>query len=226
MAKPRVADLDHGIRGEGIVKTYDSSLRHLKDIGILHANSILKSRIDLGCVLEIGPGPGYMGLDWLEKTEDTTLKGLDISEEMVALATKNAKDHGLDSRADYLVGDASNIPFRDAYFDAVFSTNTLHEWISPEVVFDEIYRVLRPGGKYFISDLRRDMNPITRWFIVYCRPKGPKEYREGLVRSINSAYTLSEVGAIMAKTQLKDWKAEQTSSQIIILGRSSFNGSK
>jgi ubiquinone/menaquinone biosynthesis C-methylase UbiE len=111
MAKPRVADLDHGIRGEGIVKTYDSSLRHLKDIGILHANSILKSRIDLGCVLEIGPGPGYMGLDWLEKTEGTTLKGLDISQEMVALATKNAKDHGLDSRAEYTVGDASNIPF-------------------------------------------------------------------------------------------------------------------
>jgi len=145
---------------------------------------------------------------------------------MVALATKNAKDHGLDSRAEYLVGDAGNIPFRDGYFDAVFSTNTLHEWISPEVVFDEIYRVLRPGGKYFISDLRRDMNPITRWFIVYCQPKDPKEYREGLVRSINSSYTLSEVGAIMAKTQLKDWKAEQTSSQIIILGRSTFNGSK
>jgi ubiquinone/menaquinone biosynthesis C-methylase UbiE len=226
MAKPRVADLDHGIRGEGIVKTYDSSLRHLKDIGILHANSILKSRIDFGCVLEIGPGPGYVGLDWLEKTEETTLKGLDISEEMVALATKNAKDNDLASRAEYLVGDASNIPFRDGYFDAVFSTNTLHEWISPEVVFDEIYRVLRPGGKYFISDLRRDMNPITRWFIVYCQPKGPKEYRKGLVRSINSAYTLSEVGAIMAKTQLKEWKAEQTSSQIIISGRNSSNVSK
>jgi ubiquinone/menaquinone biosynthesis C-methylase UbiE len=226
MAKPRVADLDHGIRGEGIVKTYDSSLRHLKDIGILHANSILKSRIDLGCVLEIGPGPGYVGLDWLEKTEETTLKGLDISEEMVALATKNAKDNDLASRAEYLVGDASNIPFKDGYFDAVFSTDSLHEWISPEVVFDEIYRVLRPGGKYFISDLRRDMNPITRWFIVYCQPKGPKEFREGLIRSINSAYTLSEVGPIMAKTQLKEWKAEQTSSQIIISGRSSFNGSK
>ena len=226
MAKPRVADLDHGIRGEGIVKTYDSSLRHLKDIGILHANSILKSRIDLGCVLEIGPGPGYVGLDWLEKTEDTTLKGLDISEEMVALATKNAKDHGLAFRAEYLVGDASNIPFRDGYFDAAFSTNSLHEWASPEVIFDEIYRVLRPGGKYFISDLRRDMNPIMRWFIIYCQPKDPKEFREGLIRSINSAYTLSEVGPIMAKTQLKEWKAEQTSSQIIISGRCSSNGSK
>jgi ubiquinone/menaquinone biosynthesis C-methylase UbiE len=226
MAKPRVADLDHGIRGEGIVKTYDSSLRHLKDIGILQANSILKSRIDLGCVLEIGPGPGYVGLDWLEKTEDTTLNGLDISEEIVALATKNAKDHGLASRAEYLVGDARNIPFRDGYFDAVFSTNSLHEWDSPEVTFDEIYRVLRPGGKYFISDLRRDMNPLMRWFIIYCQPKDPKEYREGLIRSIDSAYTLSEVGPIMAKTQLKEWKAEQTISQIIISGRNSSNGSK
>jgi ubiquinone/menaquinone biosynthesis C-methylase UbiE len=39
-----------------------------------------------------------------------TLKGLDISEEMVALATKNARDYGLESRAEYFVGDASSIP--------------------------------------------------------------------------------------------------------------------
>ena len=43
------------------------------------------------------------------KTEDTTLIGLDISGEMVALARKNARDYGLEKRAEYHVGDAGKI---------------------------------------------------------------------------------------------------------------------
>jgi ubiquinone/menaquinone biosynthesis C-methylase UbiE len=166
MAKPRVVETNHGIVGKEIAKAYDISMRHLRDKGRLQTDSILKSRIDLGSVLEIGPGPGYEGLEWLNKTEDTTLKGLDISKEMTALAMKNAQDYELTDRAKYFLGDASSIPFEDGYFDAVFSTNSLHEWALPMQTFDEIHRVLRPGGRYFISDLRRDQLCKCRLYFV------------------------------------------------------------
>jgi predicted O-methyltransferase YrrM len=121
---------------DGGVEIYNSSFCRLKEKGIFKANSLLESRIDLGCVLEIGPGPGHIGLDWLKKTEGTMLKGLDISEKMAVQATENARDLDLSSRAEYLVGDASDIPFVDRYFDEVFYQRYAAGYESyPEMVY-------------------------------------------------------------------------------------------
>lgn len=226
MAKPRVAETNHGMVGEEIAKAYDISMRHLRDKGRLQTDSILKSRIDLGSALEIGPGPGYEGLEWLNKTEDTTLKGLDISKEMTALAMKNAEDYELTDRAKYFLGDASSIPFEDGYFDAVFSTNSLHEWALPMQTFDEIHRVLRPGGRYFISDLRRDMNPLVKRFILLSQPVKSEKMQLGFISSVNAAYTLSEIQKMLAKTRLQDWKAEQKLFYITISGRKAYSTSQ
>lgn len=222
MVKPRAVETDHGIVGEEAVRDYDISMRRLRDKGMLQTESILNSRVDLGCALEIGPGPGYQGLEWLKKTEDTTLKGLDISEEMVALAMKNARDYGFESRAEYFLGDASSIPFGDGYFDAVISTNSLHEWSHPMKTFNEIQRVLRPGGKYFISDLRRDMSPLMKWFILL-QPVRSAKMRSGFISSVNASYTLSEIPELLANTRLQDSKISQNFLYIIISGKKAYN---
>jgi ubiquinone/menaquinone biosynthesis C-methylase UbiE len=223
MVKPRVIKTDQGIAGEELTRARDSSMRSLRHRGWLQTESLLRSRIDLGCALEIGPGPGYEGLEWLRRTEDTTLKGLDISEDMVVLAKKKAKDYGLNLRAEYYVGDATRIPFQDGHFDAVFSTNSLHEWSHPREVFDEIYRVLRPGGKYFVSDLRRDMNPLVRWFILLSLSGQPWVMRQGFISSVNASYTLPEVREMLAQTELLGRKTEQTPFYVVISGRKEYN---
>jgi ubiquinone/menaquinone biosynthesis C-methylase UbiE len=223
MVKPRVIDADHRIAGEEVIKAYDISMRCLRDKGLLQTDSILGSRLDLGCALEIGPGPGYGGLEWLKKTQDTTLKGLDISKLMTALAMKNARDYGLADRAEYFTGDASRIPFRSGCFDAVFSTNSLHEWSRPREIFNEIYRVLRPGGKYFISDLRRDMSLMVKWFIRLSQPVRSAEMRSGFISSVNASYTLPEIQELLAETKLLGWKAEQNLLYIVISGRKAYN---
>lgn len=224
MVRPRVVEIDHGITGEEVVRAYDISMRRLRDKGLLQTESILNSRVDLGCALEIGPGPGYQGLEWLKKTEDTTLKGLDISEDMVALAMRNARDYGLESRAEYFVGDASKIPFGDGYFDAVISTNSLHEWSRPRETFNEIYRVLRPGGKYFISDLRRDMSLLMKWFVLL-QPGSVRstKMRSGLISSVNASYTLAEIQDMLSDTRLQGWRAEQNLLYIVVSGKKAYN---
>ncbi len=223
MVKPRVAEADNGIADAELIEARDRSMRSLMNQGRLQTESLLRSRIDLGCALEIGSGPGYEGLEWLMRTEDTTLKGLDISEDMVVLAKKNVKDYGLEARAEYCVGDAARIPFLDGHFDAVFSTNSLHEWANPKKVFNEIYRVLRPGGKYFISDLRRDMNPVVRWFIIFSLSGEPKAMRQRFSSAVNASYTHPEVREILAQTKLPGWKVEQTSLYVVISGRKEYN---
>ncbi len=217
MAKPRVPETDSGITGEFNVQSYDLMQRTLRDKGWIETNLLIQEEISSGIALEIGPGPGYLGLEWLKKTEGTRLKGLEISEDMIAIAKKNAAEYGLSDRVEYSQGDAQRMHFEDQYFDAVFTNGSLHEWANPEGILNEIARVLKPGGRYFVSDMRRDMNILAKrflWLVVK-----PKNMRSGLITSINASYTLPEIEIMLPKTRLQGWQIKKSFLGIVITGR-------
>lgn len=217
MVKPRIVETDQGITGESETQAYDQMLRHLRDKGWMETDLIIKEGLSSGLSLEVGPGPGYLGLEWLKRTEGTTLKGLDISEDMIRLARQNAAAYSLTDRATYVKGDARKMPFDDRHFDAVFSNGSLHEWAQPVEILSEIGRVLKPGGRYVVSDLRRDMNPLMKWFLwINTRPRA---MRSGLVSSINASYVLSEIMGLLAKTSLSGWQARQNVLGLVISGQ-------
>ena len=216
MVKPRVTETDQGIQGEFDVRIYDSMMRRMRDKGWIETDLILKAEIKQGLALEIGPGPGYLGLEWLKKTEGTSLKALEISPEMIMIAEKNAKDYGLEARVDYIEGNSQEMLFEDNMFDSIFTNGSLHEWAQPEKVFNEVYRVLKPRGKYCISDLRRDMNPLVKWFMKSVTK--PKEIKPGLTSSINASYTVEEIEAILEGSNLKGYQVSKVTMGLIITG--------
>ena len=67
MTKPRVPETDSGIQGVDIVAMYDQMQRTLRDKGWMETGDLLKSGITGGHALEIGYGPGYLGLEWLSR---------------------------------------------------------------------------------------------------------------------------------------------------------------
>jgi len=77
--------------------------------------------ITRGLALEVGPGPGYLGLEWLKRTDGTTLKGLDLSADMLRVAERNAAEYGMSDRVEYVHGGGDLLPFENGTFDAVFS---------------------------------------------------------------------------------------------------------
>ena len=161
----------------------------------------------------------YLGLEWLRKTEGTHLKVLDISPEMIEIAKKNAKQYNLGERVTYFKSDAQKMPFEDNSFDAVFTNGSLHEWSEPRKIFDEIHRVLKPKGKYCISDLRRDMNIIIKWFMKLMTK--PKEIKPGLVSSINSSCTVDEAQRMLKETKLRECRVEKSIMGLVITGEKS-----
>jgi len=201
MTRPRVIETDQGIQGEVTVALYDQMQRRLRDRGWIETQALLKNGITTGLALEVGPGPGYLGLEWLKKTQGTRLNGLDISPDMIALAERNAAEYGLSDRAAYVLGHGDHLPFDDGAFDAVFANGSLHEWADPTAVLGEMWRVLKTGGKIFVSDLRRDMPVPMRWFLRLVTQ--PKEIRPGLVSSIHAAYTTSELRSLIQPTELQ-----------------------
>ena len=73
--------------------------------------------------------------------------GVDISSEMLAVARRR-----LPASAALLVAPAEALPFRDACFDSVVTTNAFHFFRMPNEALREMRRVLRPGGTLVVTD--------------------------------------------------------------------------
>jgi ubiquinone/menaquinone biosynthesis C-methylase UbiE len=210
MAKARSVETNQGIQRDFNVQIYDQMQRRLRDKDWIETKDIIKSGINSGLALEVGPGPGYLGLEWLKLTQDTMLKGLDMSPDMIKIAEMNAKEYGLSDRAEYVLSSGEKIPFEQKTFDAVFTNGSLHEWSAPQKTFNEFWRILKPGGRIFISDLRRNMPALIKWFL-WINSK-PKEIRPGLITSIKAAYTPGELKELIKGTKLS--KCEVTANLI------------
>ena len=217
MAHERIPETDHGIQGTITVAAYDEMQRHLRDKGWIETQAIIKSGIQSGQALEIGHGPGYLGLEWLKNTRDTRLTGLDISPDMTALAAQNARAYSFENRSHFEGGCGNELPYEDGTFKGVFSSGSLHEWSDPQCTFNEILRVLKPGGRYFISDLRRDMPLFMRWFLwLGTRPACIRPY---LLSSIIAAYTPPELREMVKNSDLRDARVEGNLVDVIVSGK-------
>ena len=198
MLKTRVIETNEGIQDEITVETYDLFARSIRDKGWNGVGGMIASGISGGDILDIGPGPGYVGLELAKKLNQTSLTGCEISPAMIRIAEKNAAEYGIPAR--YVQGNCMKMPFADESFDTVISNGSLHEWEDPIRAFNEIYRVLRTGGQYCITDLRRDVHLLKK-VMVYLSTQ-PKEMRPGLVTSLNAAYTASEITELLRESDL------------------------
>ena len=198
MTKQRVIETDNGIQDEITVQVFDEFARWMRGKGWNGVEEMLTSGIYGGAMLEIGPGPGYVGLELVKRLPGASLTGCEISAAMLRVAEKNAVEYRIPAR--YVLGDAMEMPFPDNSFDSVISNGSMHEWKNPVRVFNEIHRVLRPGGRFCICDLRRD---AARWkkFFVYASTQ-PKTMRPGLLTSLNAAYTRCEITELLRVSAL------------------------
>ena len=115
-----------------------------------------------GDVLEVGCGPGRLSVALVARGLEVT--GLDLDPAMIDRARANAgmADLPADLVPTFTVGDVASLPFPDATFDAVVSTLSMHHWDDREAGLSEIGRVLRPGRRALVWDLRAGVVPLHR----------------------------------------------------------------
>ena len=111
-----------------------------------------------GDILEVAPGPGYLAVE-LARQSRYRVTGLDISKTFVDIAQRNAAQAKVD--VDFRQGNASAMPFAAGSFDLVVCRAAFKNFSEPVKAISEMYRVLKPGGKAMIIDLRRDVSRKT-----------------------------------------------------------------
>ncbi len=99
-------------------------------------------------ILDVGTGTGFLSILLAEMGHEVT--GIDLSEGMMSLCRKKARDRGL--RIGIWKGDAESIPFEDESFDVVVSRWVLWTLLHPEKAIAECKRVMRPGGLAYFFD--------------------------------------------------------------------------
>jgi len=108
--------------------------------------------IKKGVLLDVGCGGAYLDVA-LAKITDLDFILLDISPRAIEAAGQNIAEYYLGKRARTLLADAQNIPLADGSVNFVISTGSIGAWKNPQMGLQEIYRVLAPGGRAYISGI-------------------------------------------------------------------------
>ena len=118
-------------------------------------------------VLEIGYGVGWLLNEFKKAGAD--VYGIDLSHKHYEISSHRFRG---DPRVHLQVASAEAIPFEDQFFDFVAAYGVLHHAADDRRCYDEVYRVLKPGGKAFLM-LYRKGGPKYYW---------RKLFRQGILR--------------------------------------------
>lgn len=149
-------------------------------------------------VLDLGSGGGIDVLLSARRVGPTgTVYGVDMTDEMLALALANKAEAGIEN-VEFLKGYIEAIPLPAATVDVVISNCVINLAADKEAVFAETFRVLKPGGRLGISDIvaNDELTPedrLARGSYVGCIAGALSfsEYEDGLRRAGFEAISIS-----------------------------------
>jgi ubiquinone/menaquinone biosynthesis C-methylase UbiE len=167
----------------------------------------LAQGVTAGDGLDLGTGPGYVAVQMTRQRPALRMVGLDLAAHMLEKAVRLAARAELDGRGLWPQADAHYLPFADGSFDLVISSFALHHWEDPLRILDEIARVLKPRGRYYIADVCREVNLFQRLFAyasvpVASLPFGSYLGYGGYYESVRAGYTQDEARDLLARSAL------------------------
>jgi demethylmenaquinone methyltransferase/2-methoxy-6-polyprenyl-1,4-benzoquinol methylase len=118
-------------------------------------------------VLDVCAGTNAIGIALLERVPTLEVHAIDRSAAMQEVGQRNARARGMRIRS--VINDVHTLPFPDKHFDAA-TLQFASRHLRVRRVFEEIRRVLKPGGRFYHCDMLRPGNPLVeRLYYRYLR---------------------------------------------------------
>jgi ubiquinone/menaquinone biosynthesis C-methylase UbiE len=146
---------DSGMEGM-VAKWYAANTAEMMNQYVELAQRIAGLLAPGSAVLEVAPGPGYFSIE-LAMRGNYSITGLDLSHTFVEMAAKRSDQAGVKVR--FIQGSASNMPLPANSYDFLLCRAAFKNFGQPIVALKEMCRVLKPGGRALIIDLRGDATP-------------------------------------------------------------------
>ena len=129
--------------------------------------------------LDIGCGTGWAVGQVARLVDDKGLfYGVDLSPKMIEKAISNfvGRDNFI-----FMQANAESIPLDNDFFDIIICTNSFHHYLNPDKALDEMYRLLRSGGKIYLLDPTADtwVTKFADRIIKMVEPEHVKIYSTG-----------------------------------------------
>lgn len=142
-----------------ISKSIGYSDEDLKTVGTANmglgcGNPLAFSKIKEGdIILDLGSGAGIDAILAAKKVGNKgRVIGVDMTEEMIEMAKKNANKQGV-KNVEFLLGEIENLPLSDNFVDMIITNCVINLTPDKDKTFSEAYRVLKVGGKIYLSDI-------------------------------------------------------------------------
>jgi len=151
-------------------RTYDQSVLnrllfrrcYLKFIELILKHCEIDPVRDLA-VLDIGCGTGTFVAMLAQTDLPIRAVGLDMAKKMCETGSAKIEQVGCGDRVDFVTADSEHLPMIDSAFDVVTCSNSFHHYPHRQTVLEQMFRVLKPGGRLIIIDGFRDN--VIGWFL-------------------------------------------------------------
>ena len=172
---------------------------------------IISPRLSCGKILELGPGKIWPSLNLVSQRVALDTIGIGYTIKEKAQALKRAGELEIKSRVKYYTEGLLKFPLREQSIDGVISFGALHAWERPQVIFDEVARVLKKGGVFFIGDANHDLNWLHKLLVNYSNTYYKEVYKKRI-----TIKTIDKITQVLNTTNLPAFKVERYGPDIWI----------
>ena len=177
---------------DNIAPTYDK-LNHIMSLNIdrVWRRRVMRivRRSKAHKIMDVATGTGDLAIAMAKRVDRIQILGVDLSEEMLAVAREKIRKQGLEERIMLEKGDAENLVMvADESVDAVTVAFGVRNFENMEQGLRELYRTIKHGGKLVVLEFSMPKNRLVRWiYRQYAHRLLP--YVGGMISKDRRAYT-------------------------------------